>query len=101
MMIWAFNSGNFLAYGFSYLELEPKYKCDFSSGTFNSNGLVDPSNSTDEDLNSYIDCVPSDFCGSDMNYYIDWSDPESLHNWVETLDLACMNSEINNKCFYR
>ena len=39
-----------------------------------------------------MSCKPDDFCGDPnvANYTIDWSAKESLHNWVEKLDLTCV-----------
>ena len=40
-------------------------------------------------------CKPDDFCGDPnvANYTIDWTAEESLHNWVEKLDLTCVSKE--------
>ena len=29
------------------------------------------------------------FCNTDLYYKVDWDKSQSLHNWVEQLDLAC------------
>lgn len=87
-MMWAYSSGNFLAFNFSYLELIPAYKC-LLNDTVSANGELGPTNETlDQELN-YTTCTPSDFCGTDIPYEVDWSQPDSLHNWAITLNLAC------------
>ena len=65
-----------IAFGFNYffiisfLEVLPHYNC-FTA------------------LNVKYECKPEDFCGTDIVHEVDWNNPESLHNWVETLDMAC------------
>ena len=36
-------------------------------------------------------CIPQNICNDDsiISYHIDYSDPISLHNWIEKLDLVC------------
>lgn len=37
-------------------------------------------------------CTADNICDNDpriTSWEIDWSDPKSLHNWVERLDLMC------------
>ena len=61
----------------SYLELYPQYTCTYSNQT------------------APMTCIPDDFCGNAnvTSYTIDYDAEESLHNWVEKLDLTCASKE--------
>lgn len=73
LFIVGYNTGGFLFYNLSLLELQPKYLC---TNTTNP-GVEYP-------------CKAADFCGKEnVQHRIDWDDKTSLHNWVETLDLTC------------
>ena len=73
VFILGYNTGGFLFYNLSLLELKPKYFC-----TNTANPSVE------------YPCKAVDFCGnSNITHRIDWDDKTSLHNWVETLDLTC------------
>jgi len=59
----------------AYLELMPSYECKNEVGDWDT-------------------CYPSEFCKPDQtfsstNVRIDASNPYSLHNWVDQLDLTC------------
>ncbi|CDW90620.1 solute carrier family member 5 [Stylonychia lemnae] len=72
LFIWAFTTGGCLAFAFSMLEKPPKYLC------FNKDGTT------------YECKADQTFCKDpSIKYKIDWDDPTSLHNWVESLDLTC------------
>lgn len=66
--------GNFLIYSIRNLLSVPSYVCEIpkDSGTFES-------------------CTQDYICENRkwLNYQIDYSDYESLLNWVTTLDLLC------------
>ena len=70
----SFVSGGFLVYSFDYLTRKPHYLCEWVPGS----GV-------------YEKCTNDDVCEniSWMKYEIDWSNRESMHNWVDTLDLTC------------
>jgi len=42
-----------------------------------------------------MSCIPEEFCGNAnvTSYTIDWEAEESLHNWVQKLDLTCESKE--------
>jgi MFS family permease len=58
----------------AYMELVPRFKCSYP-----------------ESPETVFSCVEQDFCGSDgkINYWIDWDNPMSLHNWSENISLIC------------
>lgn len=72
-----FSSVNFFFAQMSYMELYPKYTCTYSNQT-------EP-----------MHCKPEDFChnANVTSYVIDWDADESLHNWVEKLNLTCVSKE--------
>ena len=70
ILIIGFNTGGFLTYSMSFLELQPKYICTFPNGTDYS-------------------CTNSDFCGTNIPFRINYTDDTSLENWVQDLDLYC------------
>lgn len=75
----AFVSGGFVIYSYDYLTEKPIYKCERiqNSGEF-------------------LTCTADEICAHPQyRYYIDWSSHESLHNWVETLDLMCKKNPLN------
>jgi MFS family permease len=47
--------------------------------------------SNDQILNEWFKCTSNDFCTSNetLEWKIDWTNEESLHNWVEEFDLYC------------
>lgn len=53
-----------------YLELNPRYLCKNTDG-------------------SEYECKSDQFCGTDIEYRIDWTYYTSLHNWIEEFDLTC------------
>jgi hypothetical protein len=73
-----------IAFGFFYffpvslLELEPVYKCR-NFGQFEDCPL-------EENL-TWCTCTASDWCDNVSytkdDYFVDWENPQSLHNWVE------------------
>lgn len=67
-----------ILYSAPIMELMPEYLC------------------TDPDHPEPYRCQAKDFCGKpEVKYEIDWSHENSLHNWVEHLDMTCSNeSEI-------
>ena len=69
-----FSGMNFIIYHFSYYELFPKYLCEYKS-----------------DPNTWVSCEPKNFCDDPdlIQWKIDYRDKESLHNWVQKLDLTC------------
>ncbi|CDW89439.1 solute carrier family member 5 [Stylonychia lemnae] len=72
MFIWAFTTGEFIVFAFSMLEMPPKYLC------FNQDGTT------------YECKAEQTFCKDpSIRYKINWDDPSSLHNWVESLNLTC------------
>jgi len=65
----------FVQFQLPYLEKFPKMNCTFANGQVKQ------------------DCQPAVFCDAkDVTVEIDWTDPDSLHNWVEKLDLTCQPS---------
>ena len=54
------------------MELQPVYTC------------------TSKDSPEPYSCEAKDFCGKpDVKAEIDWSHDNSLHNWIEHLDMTC------------
>lgn len=78
LITFGFFSGASVSLMMSFLELEPAYLCSFP-----------------ENPNIFLPCAPHDkndlkgFCGTDLNYKVDWSSPTSLDNWYVQLDLSC------------
>lgn len=75
-IMYAFSTSSigFVLYDLGYLELMPTFVC--SSAT-----------------NPSYTCKEVDFCNvQGVSYSIDWSSPDSLHNWVEKLGLICKPS---------
>ena len=71
-----FDCGAFLSYALPILELQPRYIC------------YNPRNQSSYACNSL-----ESFCIDPMiTHTINWDDSTSLHNWVETLDMACKYS---------
>ena len=71
-VIWAYCTGDYLVFNFSYLELSPKYQCLSAKSE------------------EYQKCTANEYCMLPPEQrMIDWTDAESLHNWVERLDLDC------------
>ncbi|CDW84608.1 solute carrier family member 5 [Stylonychia lemnae] len=72
LFIWGFTNGGCLITAFSMLEKPPKYLCFNEVGT------------------TYECQADQSFCiDPSIKYKIDWDDPTSLYNWVESLDLTC------------
>ena len=69
-----FSGMNFIVYHFSYYELFPKYLCTYKN-----------------DPTQEVACKPEQFCDDPnvLSWKIDYSNPESLHNWIEKLNLTC------------
>ena len=97
-MVWSYSSGNFLQFNMSYFELIPSYQCNFpvsfnrSASPDNESASVNSSTELNDIINTvdnFTSCTPSDFCNTDIPYYIDYSNPESLYNWVQQLNLSC------------
>jgi hypothetical protein len=62
-------------YPISFYELEPAYLCR---------------NKNDSAAGSLYSCTSDEWCNNpDLIVTIDWEDPESLHNWIEKMDIAC------------
>lgn len=42
----------------------------------------------------YTPCLNTDWCHKDpkVEHYVDWDNSLSLHNWVQTLDLDCVQN---------
>jgi len=83
MLIIGFMSGSFMGQQMQFLELLPKYKCSYSFPITKENSF---------------DCFPFDknetlaFCKNDKLYHeVDYTNPLSIHNWIEDLkpDLTC------------
>lgn len=64
-------TAGFIAFGFAYLELFPAYECQSKTS------------------GEWYSCQPKEFCGKDVEVRVNWDDEDSLHNWVEQLDLVC------------
>jgi MFS family permease len=72
-----FMTGSFLTYAMSLLELYPRYLCK------------------NPETGAEYECTPDQFCGTKIQYRVDFDYFTSLHNWVEDLDLTCTpKSEI-------
>ena len=69
MVLFGADATTFMYNSLSYLELAPQYVC--FDGT------------------EWLSCKPADFCGTNIQYRIDYSCPTCLHNWVEKLSLTC------------
>ncbi len=68
-----FITGAFLAYSVSFLELYPHYECSTDMGE------------------TWKPCKNTDFCNKpEVKWRINFDYPDSLHNWVESLDLHCV-----------
>lgn len=52
------------------MELAPKYECEYIEGVWST-------------------CTNKDFCGTNINYRVNWNSPFSLHNWFYDLNLYC------------
>jgi MFS family permease len=80
LFIISFNCGGILFLNLNFLELFPTYLCK---------DLSDP-------IKPIYSCKPIDFCNKPgIGYMIDYSNPASLHNWVEDLNLTCLY--VNNE----
>jgi hypothetical protein len=70
----SFWSANFVLYNIDYLTQKPIYLCETKPGS-----------------GEYSTCSWRDICVDDPpKYKIDWTDPNSLNNWSQTLDLLCV-----------
>ena len=73
-MILALCSRCWWFYMIPWFVQEPIYKCTYSG-------------------NEQPKCISDNFCNDPdnliSNYWVDWSDQYSLHNWIEKLDLTC------------
>ena len=65
IMISAMKSVGFFLNAFSFLELMPKFKCYKDSKTPIS-----------------YECSPVDFCGKNIRHEPDWSDEETIYNFI-------------------
>ena len=75
LFIISFNTGGILFLNLTFLELFPTYLCK---------------DSTNPGRGEYP-CKPVDFCNNaSISERIDESNPASLHNWVQDLDLTCL-----------
>lgn len=75
--IMSFWSANFVLYNIDYLTQKPIYLCETEPGS-----------------DVYDICTWEEICVDDPpNYKIDWSNPNSLNNWSQTLDLLCVPDE--------
>ena len=75
----AISCNNFWNNGLGFLIQKPAYKCTFTET------VKDP-----DDV-----CTVENICDDDPRIedsWVDWSDPDSLHNWQERLDLKCRPS---------
>eukprot|EP00347_Sterkiella_histriomuscorum_P017312 403349866 len=67
-------AGAFILYNLYYFEKEPAYMCRY------------------DEISPYDKCSKSKICDSTIpvhDWYIDFTNENSLHNWVEQLDLHC------------
>jgi len=71
ILIMGFITGSFLTFAMSFLELYPRYLCK------------------NAETGTEYECKPNQFCGTNIQYRIDFDYFTSLHNWVEDLDLTC------------
>lgn len=78
MLIIGFMSGSFLGQQMQFVELLPKYKCT----SLNEPTPYDCAPYPKEEFGKNI----PGFCGDDnVKWEIDWTNPLSLHNWIEDL----------------
>lgn len=71
-LIMATQSSGFALYNLAYLELMPSFSCNYIGSS------------------QQFECQPSDFCGNPtIEYTYDYSQRNSIHNWVEKLSLTC------------
>lgn len=78
VFVAGFNTGGFLFYNLSLLELQPRYLC--TNVTLPNPGIE-------------YECKADFFCNLEdpksVTHRVDWDYYASLHNWVEDLDLTC------------
>jgi MFS family permease len=68
----ATQSSGFALYNLAYLELMPSFTCNYVGST------------------QQFSCQPEDFCSNpELEYRFDYSAENSIHNWVEKLNLTC------------
>ena len=67
--MFALTSNGYLFYSLPFLELYPDYICPEDNPQ----------------------CSHVDRCNNQTAVEVDWDSHKSLHNWVDTLNLDCMN----------
>lgn len=77
MYVMAFTSGGFLLYLYDYLVMKPAYLCQKEAGA------------------PFESCTAQEICSTpNITWKVDWSNPMSLDNWVDQLDLMCNEARI-------
>ena len=72
---WGLSSFGFWFYNLAFLCMPPKFLCNYVGRQ-----------------ESFV-CRQQEFCGNpDLEWMIDYSNPQTLHNWIEKLSLVCKPS---------
>ena len=80
-MVFGFGATNLIIYGIPFWTKQPTYKCVLTSANF--------------DLDEV--CTAENICINDSrieSWEVDYTNPESIHNWYEQLDLMCETSSL-------